>query len=262
MIKFRILIVLVFFSGSLKAQSFYEPVESFPAFIGLETGIVTMATRLGDIDFIRGGVTNNPYYYTEPYIKVTSTITYFGIRPEWFFRENRLSLSGGLRYTVCENEIGKEDFNEFFYWKFGETGINTEYLRVVNAIQHWKYLSIPVEAKFFLFEPGLVRGYIKFGTELGIRVATETDITFLQEGMELYEEELATMLSKPHKVRTVIYSAFGLRIGRANTPSLNFEMMMPYYIISRERSATIDPLIGVGFQIGIQCPIRYINNHE
>jgi hypothetical protein len=230
-------------------------------YIGVEMGSTFIQSEMSEMDFIRGDV---PAYYMGYNAKSLTSLSYknfAGIKYEIFSVNDRLSILTGLRISHMVNSIGKNNYwsnnVNYFYWLYRQDGTNTEYLLVKDIIQKSDYIGIPVEVKYFTGRrPRKMQLYVKVGTEMNYLVNTRTGIVFDNPAMNIYQKDLTAMVEKPGKFFSSIYGGVGFKIGRDQKPSLSLEACGPYYIFTSKSAGLLHPIIGGGFQLNVQIPIK------
>ena len=74
--------------------------------------------------------------------------------------------------------------------------------------------------------------------------------------MDPYEKDLIAMLEQPERISAAMYGGGGFKIGRDQKPSISIEACMPYIVLTSRSSGILQPLVGGGFQLNFQIPIK------
>lgn len=234
--------------------------ETQQKFIGAEAGSVFIESEMINMDYIRGDMPSYSGGYSSKSLTSFTYKNYVGIKPEFFSLNNKFGIMAGLRFSSSTNSVGKSNYwvgnTDYFYFLYRQDGVNTEYLKVKEINQTCDYLGIPVEISIFPFKPHFFRFYCKLGTEINVRLQTKTDIVFNEDAMEIYQQELAAKVGQPGAFSFSAYGACGLRLGKQSRPSVSIEATLPYLFLTHESSGLINPLIGGGFQVNFQIPIK------
>lgn len=233
--------------------------------IGPEAGLVSLAAKMNEADFIRGDISAfQGYYGNHSTVVCTGFRNFYGLRAEIAASE-KVSFSSGLRFTWSESFAGKDKFNgssSWFYWLWKEDQTSTDYLRVKNLSQTSYYIGIPVEGKLYLefLQGSFFKCYIKIGAEFNLLFADKAQVTLFEEAMQVYEDDLVKQISGPRSFNSSLYGAGGVSIGKKNT--LNLEVLMPYGVLSNEDQTLISQTIGAGMKIDYLIPIKKLKNEK
>jgi len=227
-------------------------------FVGAETGFESQHTDAPEFDFIRGDVT---YYYTgysSDNLSLCFQKNYYGAKVELRSKNNKFGLFGGLRYTRIFTSLGKlsswESNSEYFFFLNHTDDLSTEYLRIKEINEIDDYIAIPLEIRFFPFNPRLFRFFIKFGVELGLRVNTKSEVEFFNPIMNNRENEVLNKFDETAGFFSNIYFSTGWKLGKDHTPNVSLEFFIPSIVLTKNTSALVSPQIGSGAQINIQIP--------
>lgn len=245
---------LCLYTGIASAQ------ETRQTFIGAEAGMAFIESEMPNMDYIRGDISSYSGGYSTNSLTSLTYKSYVGIKPELFSLNNKLGFLGGIRYSRINNSVGKNSYRanstNYFYCLFRQDGVNTEYLKVKEINQISDYLGIPIEIRYFPFNPHLFRIYFKVGAEINFLLQTQTDIVFNDNAMEIYQKELSAKVGQPETVSFSVYGAGGVRLGRESKPSVSLEVCFPYLFLTPESSGLVNPVFGGGFQVNFQIPIK------
>jgi hypothetical protein len=253
------IVLLVFFLSHLVGLALAQ--ETRLKYIGIETGMTYIRGEISDKQYIRGEMPAYYMGYSTNSITSWSYKSFVGIKYEIFSLNDRFGLLGGLRFSHMNSSIGKSDYltsnTDYFYWLYSQDGTNTEYLKIKEINQNANYIGIPLEIRFFTEKrPRVFQLYIKLGIEVSYLLRSETNIVFENAAMRIYERELISMLEKPEKFSAAIYGGGGFKIGGDQKPSVSIEACMPYIVLNPGSSGILKPIIGGGFQLNFQVPIK------
>jgi hypothetical protein len=234
-------------------------------FLYLETGIDFISCEPPGKDYIRGDIDANPYdnpYYETDYVadQIRSLLhtSYAGLKFEYRILNNKLGISGGLRYTWYVSSIGKPaywtDTPEYFFVQYGQDGTNTEYAKVKEITQRSGYLGVPVELRFYPFRQRSLNVYFKAGASFNYNITDKTNIVFYNDDMAPYEDEVSRIIEDPCTFYASLYLGVGLQIVRAAKPGINIEFNIPVGIETPGDPGFVDPQSGVGFQLMFRIP--------
>ena len=190
--------------------------------------------------------------------------TYFGIKPEYFFHNNRIGIASGVRFTTASSKLVSDRDN--FLWRINEDDLTTDFVRI-NDIRHKSYLlGIPLEFRIFPNKKQwAVQPYIKAGTSFNFRIHSRNQVNFTDKAMEKYEDVVSRQLSENNNFSAFLYAGAGLKIGRHKadrwSPWVNVDFQFPYFMLTENSFAfigkynDIDLFPGGGFQLSFQIPI-------
>jgi hypothetical protein len=195
--------------------------------------------------------------YHDEYGHVTGLYEWgIGLKAEYLVLENKLGISGGLRFSRYNTSLSSGE-NDYFLWMTGQEGLQTDYVRISSIKQYNNFLGIPLEFRIF-FSPKEfpVRFYVKCGASFNYRLKTRNDIQFLNKRMNYLEETVNSQLEVP-KLRSfyaIIPVSVGLKIGRRKAPRYNVELYVPV-IPQTGLSSFTGKCAGVGFRFMVQLPV-------
>ena len=92
--------------------------------------------------------------------------------------------------------------------------------------------------------------------EVNFLLTSKEGVSFNSAAMEPYEKDVLAKLEKPGRVNAALYGGAGFKIGRDQKPSVSIEACMPYLVLNPGSSGILQPLIGGGFQLNFQIPIK------
>ncbi|MEI6747702.1 MAG: hypothetical protein ACOYMF_08910 [Bacteroidales bacterium] len=232
--------------------------ETRQKFYGIDAGMTLIAAPMSGMDYVRRDV---PDYLTGNDANSITSLMYkssVGIGSEYFSLNSKFGFSGGVRYTRNISSIGKNDYwsnsTSYFYLLYRQEGINTEYLKVKEISQISDYIGIPIEIRYFPFDPQLFRVYFKLGAEISYCVHYKTDVVFYDKAMDPFQKGVSSLAGKPESFSSSAYGAAGFRFGKESKPSVSFEICLPSVFLTSESSGLVNPIFGFGFQLNFQLP--------
>lgn len=255
-IKLTPLIVFLLFYASISTAQ-----EAKQLFLGIEAGMTFMSCEMKNTDYIRAEMPSYPYEYSSNSITSQMFNSFVGLKPEFFLKNDKFGVAAGLRYTRMHAWISKDQYSEtnanFFYLLFRQDGVNTEYLKVKEINQATDCIGIPLEIRYFAYKPHLIRLYFKLGVEVNFRLRTETDVVFVDNAMEQYQDDVTEIVGQPELVGASLYASAGLRIGKSSSkPTVSVELCAPVINLNYEPNSMVSPIAGGGFQVNIQLPYK------
>jgi hypothetical protein len=254
--KKRLVLLLIFipvFTLSVLGQ------EDKRKFIFLEAGIDGIGCAAPDKEYIRAVNDQNFEYYSDQ-IKSLMTINYFGFRFEYRVLNNLFGLSTGLRYSRMVTSIGRDSYLssdvDYFYLNYNQSGINTEYAKVLEINQKGDYLGIPLEVRLYPRKEHKIKIYYKVGASFNLRVHSKSDISFFNKSMEQYQSDVIKVVENSSPNFTTFHIGLGLKIGKSNKPGISIETYTPIGVRFPKGSFLVDPLAGSGFQLIVSVPLK------
>ncbi len=250
--KYHILFLLFFsFVSILNGQ------EKRKKFIGIEAGTSFYNGMPAEMEYIRGEM-NDYSDDGSPRVYGTADKWHLGASFELKSLNNKFGFITGLCYTQFNYNVVKEGYdentNEFFYLRFRQDGINTEYLRVNSIQQMADYVGIPLAVRIMPYPNNRVRLYFKLSSEVNYRIKTKYDFSFPNDAMEVYENEASKLITDPNKFFSTLSASVGISIGKNSNPGVDFEILLPSGYISGKPQGIVNPTIGSGFLFSVQLP--------
>jgi hypothetical protein len=247
-------IILSFYTMLASAQIIQQK------FLGGDIGMTFFSTEISNVDNVRAYVTS---YNGSSSGNLTSLMykKYVSVKSEIFMLRNMIAVSGGIRYSRVNCSIGRESYwsesSNSFYLLYSREGVTTKYLKINELNQKTDYIGIPVEIRLFPYPASFLRLYGKVGAECQVLLQSKTDVVFYNEAMETYQKDVIHILGQePTTFSFPVYGAIGLRFGRKGNPSVSVEACVFSTYLTDEAIAIVDPLIGGGFQINVQIPLK------
>lgn len=226
-------------------------------FAGVDAAYDGYVVALKDYPYIRGDLstygTGNVSYGLLGY----SSKWYTGLNMEIRSFNNKFGYLIGVRYSQLSSTLtanSSSATNEYFYYLLGQEGLNTDYLKIKSIEERSRYIGIPLEVRYFFYEPRFMRLYAKASTVISSRLNTDHKIEFFNQAMEAYNDDVEDNFEEPSDLLWELGVAVGLRIGEDDGPALNIEVNMPSFFLSKNASNLVDPNVGFGVRAGFQYP--------
>ena len=230
-------------------------------YLGLEGGTRFIGSEISNLEYIRKSMPSHYFGYPNDDIRSFSFGNFVGVNYEIFSLNDRFGLKTGIRYSAMKSSIGKTNYwssnTDFFYWLYRQEGTDTEYFKINEINQKSDYIGIPIEVRYFTAKrPYLFQFYVKMGVELNYLLKSKTNIVFNNSAMDVFEQEVATVLKKPKDFNATLYAGVGFKLGRDQKPSISIETNMPYIFLTPEAAGLVKPFFGSGFQVNFQIPLK------
>jgi hypothetical protein len=200
------------------------------------------------------------YYYNNGFnssVDIMARLNYFGISPEFFFLNKKLSVSTGLRFTNLYSDIVKTDYRNdgYFFLRVKSEGLNTEYARVKAIRENTNYLGAPFEIKYIPIEFNIISFYMKLSAELAYKISSSTDIEFKQPEMESYERSVLTDLNiEANPLYSSIYFSVGATIKLNKNLFCSLDVFFPSLYMTENNSGLVNMTNISGAQISVTVP--------
>ena len=195
--------------------------------------------------------------YSAPYDNLQ--ISYFGVKPEYLFAGDKLSVSAGLRFSDVYSSIasGSLSDNYAFYLLYNQTSEVTEYAKVKELSQDNYYLSVPVELTFIPWRFKYLSLYAKVGAEFGFLLDSKSNIVFLNNTMDAYKQSILNNAGvNPNPIYSTFYTALGVKFGKPNKVRYNLEINLPSSLLSQNNSSILNIGVMTGFSFSVSFPIK------
>jgi len=243
----------------IQAQTFAGDKEKIS--FQLEFGGNNVNTTLNDVWQIRQDVGSSDYYGSSSVVNTDMYVTQLGIKPEMSFFDNKFAISSGLRYYNVQSNISIYRYGSslpaYFYLRYANSGLNTEYAKVYGIDETSHYLGIPLELKFTPLSLWKFDFYLKTGIDFGFKLGTRTDISFVNSGMEEYENQILTNLGvNSNTLFSTWYSAIGVTFGDRDKLRYSLDILLPSIYISGNNSTLVNNDIFTGFRLSLQLPVK------
>jgi hypothetical protein len=234
-------------------------------FLSLEGGMNTLSAKMNNTDYIRADIPN--YYSYDGSGTTTSLMTesYAGIKGVRYFWNDDIGFTAGIRYTKSMSTAGKNSYwgsnSEYFYFLFQENGLQTAYLKVSEIRQQSDYIGIPLEFRYLPRHSERVRFYMVYGMLANFRLSSKTNIVFVNEAMEKYENQAVKLIDEPASFQAWCFAGFGINFHNEHKLVWGLEANLPVLALTRSTTGLNKPTAGTGFQINFQLPLQFFN-HE
>ncbi len=224
----------------------------------IETGIDFISCDPPRKEYIRADVDQFSPDYLTTSVRGLLYKNYFSIKAEKKILNNKLGLTGGIRFTSMASTLGKVSYwtgnPDFFYLLFRQENTRTEYLKVREIKQLTGYMGIPLEVRIYPYTPRRFNVYYKIGTDFNFKIYSTTNAKFFNDEMEVFEDEVTKVIEKPWAFYSSLNLGAGFRIGREERPGVNIEILIPVTIIKGSREGLVSPQGGVGIALNTRIP--------
>ncbi|MDO9633512.1 MAG: hypothetical protein Q7J05_00520 [Paludibacter sp.] len=200
------------------------------------------------------------YYYNNGFntsVDILARLNYFGISPEFFFLNKKLSVSTGLRLTSLYSDIVKTDYDKggYFFLRVKSEGLNTDYARVKAIREKTNYLGVPLEIKYIPLKFNVISFYVKLSAELAYKINSSTDIEFKLSEMESYQNSVLTDLNiEVNPLYASIYSSVGATIKLNKNLFCSLDVFFPSFYMTENNSSLVNMTNISGAQISVTVP--------
>lgn len=248
-------------SGFLIGKIHAQDKETKQKLIGIEGGIDPIYSELTNENYIRGDASMRYYGGYNESAKTLSILfhkSYVGVKSELFLISNKLSISGGLRYSRMVGSVGKDTYwsftSDYFYLLYRQENTNTEFLKIKEITQISHYIGIPLEIRLMSRKYYAGQLYFKAGVELNCKLATKTEVSFSNDDMKSFESGVSDIVGKPHPFNSIFYGGIGIMYGKLTGFNVSFEATVPSIFLTKEISGLVNPISGGGIKLIIQFP--------
>ncbi len=186
-------------------------------------------------------------------------VSYFGVKPEYLFANDKLSVSAGLRFLDVFSSIssGSLTDNNAFYLLYNQSDNVTEYARVKEINQESYYLSVPIELTYIPWRFRYLSLYAKVGTEFGYLLNSTSDIVFMNSTMNVEKQSILNNTGvSPNSRYSTFYSALGVKFGKPNKVRYNVEIYLPSKLLSENNSSILKMGALTGFSLSVSIPVK------
>lgn len=234
--------------------------DSNPFSVNLEFGSNTVNSTLSDNWPVRQDV-GSYYYdgYNSNYVYIDNTVVFFGVKPEYSFFKNKMSVSSGLRFTNLFADLSKANADQggYFFLRYNSENTNTEYARVKNINETSNYLGLPFELKISPFSIRNISFYFKVGTEFSFKLNTNTSIDFKDNAMDIYKQDIIGDLDiRSNTYYSVLYNSVGVNIDTLKKLKLNIELLLPSFFLTSNNSTLVNMDEFSGIQFSVNLPFK------
>lgn len=254
--NYTLIIFTIFFISGLRLFSQEAENKKFAKFIGIETGYVLYGSEFSQPDLIRK---QDQYSYpSDIYNNTIMNNWYIGAKTEFRSKDYNIGVLTGLRFSSLYSASGNknsEENNDFYYFLFREEDTSIEYLRLQGISHRAGYVGIPLEIRYFIINTESVGLFCKASVELHYLLNSTSNVHFLLDDMEKYEDEVISNFEKSNDMFSAFYLSGGLKLGKIDEINFNLEAVLPSFIITGNNSIINNPFPGGGFQFNIQIPL-------
>lgn len=237
---------------SLQAQS---PKKKFV--ISFNYGTKGLISELNENWPIRQDVSYYYNYGNNARVNIMARLNYFGVSPEFFFLNNKLSVASGLRFTNLYSDITKPEYDnsEYFFLRIKSDGSNTDYARVRTIKENVNFLGVPLEIKYIPFDFDFISFYVKLSGELAYKINSATDIVFKEPEMEQYQSAVLSDLNvKTNPLYASIYASIGSTVRFSEKLFCSLDVFFPSFYTTEKNSGLVNITNISGVQISLTVP--------
>jgi len=228
--------------------------------VSLQTGVHAFMAEPADVKNIRANLGYSFGDERNAHIGSVLTSTYGGVSIEVSSDNDRFVYSSGVRYSRMTGTLSMKDlilFNTpYFFFRFRESGLITEYVSLRKIAQKTDFIGIPVEVRWFPFDGKRVRFFIKGAAEINYKVATGADIEFYEPAMAAYEKQVVAQLPEAADIHGVLSLSGGVRFGKPGSVLFAFEFAGPSAFLSPGSGGIVRPSVGTGGLFSIIIPVK------
>lgn len=253
------LLVLLLFAATNVAAQFSERLSFHVEFMSNNSN-VTLRDNWPirqDVGDSYSNLNSSNRVYTNAYF------TQIGFRPEYELIRNKLSVSTGIRFSHILNEVEKYNSENggYFFLRYGNNPLITEYARVKSISEQTSYLGIPLEFQLTPFRYYKLAPYMRIGSEIGFKISTSNEINFYNNAMNEYASEIMQQYSyEPQSTFATIYSALGLSLGSADKINYNIEFLLPSVFLTNRNSSLLEIDQYQGVRLSIKLPLSELKS--
>lgn len=199
-------------------------------------------------------------YYNNSYLYSYLNGSRFAVKPEWLFFDGKLAFETGLKYTYLNSELYMNSASNvpgYFFLRFNNSGMETEYAKVFSIDESSHLLSFPLEVKFIPLTFGKFDLYVKTGLEFGLKISSSTNIQFVNETMNPYEQQVLDYVGiKTNNYFSGWNNSVGVTYGSKDKLRYSLEMLLPSFVLSQNNSTLVDTDMYTGFRLSLQLPVK------
>jgi hypothetical protein len=224
-------------------------------YIGLETGATSIAVDAVPQTYIRSSAPPYNDATTAQNISGEMYRAFLGAKVEATFKE-KFRFSTGLRFSELVSTVSSTSTAGYFYFLDQQDATVTHYLTVKKLTQKTNYLGIPLEARFFPFDPRKFKIYFMLGGEASYRIATTTTADFNDPAMGAYQKTIGPLVGNPKTLCYSFYGGAGVMIGGEGKPQFSWGLSVPAFI-SNSSSPLVSPTVGMGVHFQVLVPLKF-----
>ncbi|MDD3078284.1 MAG: hypothetical protein PHH37_04150 [Paludibacter sp.] len=243
--------------------SFFElfaQVEKKQSEISVVYGTKTLNSEMNDAWPIRQDVSSS--FYSNGYnlsVDVENRLDFVGVKYEYYFYENKLSVLSGLKVLFFNSGLIKADQDDggYYYLRIKTEGTTTEYARVKSITESSTYAGIPVELKYTPFDYKYFSFYGKLCLDVAYKLATNTNINFKQAEMQEYESTVLNEINpEANSFYGTIYAAVGANLRLNKSLYINLDVFVPSFLTTTDNSGLVNVQNDSGVQISLSIPFK------
>lgn len=248
----------IFFVGYSNAQE--NDIESSKGrlLIGAESGVSLFFPQSPEYEFIRGDVLPFSSAGASESLKANAFGRFVGIKAELRDKSNLWGFLAGLRYTKISSTLGKNDADgsssSYFYFLDQQNVEITEYFRVKEVKRNVEYIGIPVEIRRLFYNDRSFKFYVKLGAEFNYKISSSSEVEFRNENMWEYSNNVLSKFEEPEPFYSAVAVSAGINYDKL--PNVDFEVTLPYIVLTPASSGIISNYAGIGFKIEVKLPTR------
>jgi hypothetical protein len=231
--------------------------------IGAHFGVHYLYGGISNASRIRGDISTSVSERTSVNLASNYSGYFGGISFEKFIRHDRLSLSGGLRFSRMTGRIGKDRWMvfeaPFFFYLLKEEGTRTDYVSLREMFQDTDLVSVPLELRYFPFRGRSVRPYAKLGLEVNTKVKSVGYVVFYEKDMDHVGRDITEEFARHGDITAMLHVAGGVRFGKPDNPVFGLELVAPSFFLSGTSGGIVSPTAGFGFQFYAAMPLQSFN---
>lgn len=225
-------------------------------YFGVEAGAKTFNTYCPDYDFMRQEAVEYYDYYSSQ-VETSMSSYSFSLKAEYRALSDKLWISSGINYSHVSSLMGKlSSDDEYFYIRLNQEQDNTYYYKIEQVSENTHYIGVPIDFRFSPYDPRFFRVYFKFGVDVNFTVATDKDVTFNNEEMEVYEDQIADLFDEPELYCVFGAIGVGFQWGRQGKPNLRVEAELPAVNFTEDAIGLINQNYGGGASMSLLIPFK------
>jgi hypothetical protein len=236
-------------------------------FVGIEAGVQVLEAKIVNSERIRANISGVAAESRSNQLRSSSTTSYAGLRFESFLLNEKFSFSTGLQFAQTRSAIAQRvsvfDWYEpdFFFYRFREDGLNTEYVSLEEMVQTTDYLAVPVRVRFFPFKPRVFRLFFFSGASFGLKLKTESTATFNDASAQHLNDVVVQHFDKTGAFNADMYFGAGIRLGKIGRTLYGVEVSAPAFSLTPNSGGIVRPGAGVNVQFSVSIPLK-MNSDE
>jgi len=174
----------------------------------------------------------------------------------------KFSLSAGLQYARMSGHLEANAMHrgpEYFYYRYREDGVVTEFLRVREFQENTHYIGIPVDFRFSPMTSNF-KIIVRTGAQVNYKIAKSGSVEFLDQQMNQYEDEIVDSFTEAEALNLIVVVGAGLSYGKPGKPAYGVEVAAPCVYANDDAAGMFTPTAGAGFSFFIKIPLKSASN--